>query len=138
MEKGLPVHRVFFLLPYNMMFLWTTIHVSNMEKSLEFYTKVLNLKIDRKYSPAPHMELAFLGDGETKVELIRDNTEGAVNLEAPVSMGFRTDSLDKKMEELESMGIPVAEGPFQPTPNIRFFYVKDPDGMKIQFVEQKS
>lgn len=109
-----------------------------MEKSLDFYTKAVKLRIDRKYSPVPHMELAFLGDGETKVELIRDRNAGAVSLECPVSLGFRTESLDKKMEELESMGIPVAEGPFQPNPGIRFFYVRDPDGLKIQFVEVKE
>ncbi|HBE76529.1 MAG TPA: glyoxalase, partial [Firmicutes bacterium] len=27
------------------------------------------------------------------------------------------------------------DGPFQPNPHIKFFFVKDPDGFSVQFVE---
>lgn len=120
-----------------MKFLWTTILVSNMEKSLDFYRNAVKLKLDRRFSPAPHMDIAFLGEGETKVELICDGSLDQINHSAMMAMGFETDSLDLKMDEMKSLGIPIDEGPYRPSPNIRFFYVLDPDGVRIQFVEEK-
>ncbi len=39
------------------------------------------------------------------------------------------------MEMLKAHGIPVLAGPFQPNPSIRFFYVHDPNGLRVQFVQ---
>jgi lactoylglutathione lyase len=32
-------------------------------------------------------------------------------------------------------GLEVVSGPFQPNPFIKFFFIKDPNGVNIQFVE---
>jgi lactoylglutathione lyase len=39
------------------------------------------------------------------------------------------------MAFMKENGIAIHSGPFQPNPGIRFFYVLDPNGLKIQFVE---
>lgn len=39
------------------------------------------------------------------------------------------------MSEIKSKGIEIDKGPFMPNPNIKFFYIKDPDGFNIQLVE---
>ena len=118
-----------------MKFRWTTINVTDMEKSLGFYRDVVGLELDRRFKPAPHMEIAFLGTGETQVELIY-NTEGSdADYGAGISLGFEVDSLDNLLPFLNVKGIPVHEGPFQPNPSIRFLYVMDPDGLRIQFLE---
>jgi len=39
---------------------------------------------------------------------------------------------------LKGKGIPVFAGPFEPSPHIKFFYIKDPNGYKIQLVEFKA
>ena len=36
---------------------------------------------------------------------------------------------------LVERGIAIHSGPFQPNPELRFLYVLDPDGLKVQFVE---
>lgn len=108
-----------------------------MEKSLDFYRNAVNLKVQRRFNPAPHMDIAFLGEGETKIELICDSTLDNVSHSTMMAMGFHTESLDLKMDEIKSLGLPIDEGPYQPAPNIRFFYVLDPDGVRIQFVEEK-
>ena len=53
-----------------MRFLWCTINVRDMEDSLEFYHEKLGLEIDRQFHKESGMEIVFLGNGETKVELI--------------------------------------------------------------------
>lgn len=121
-----------------MKFLWTTINVSDMDSSLEFYRNILGLPLNRRFSPAPGMDIAFLGEGETQVELICNSSADSPIHSLSVAMGFKTDSVELKIEELQSKGISLHEGPYQPSPGIRFFYILDPDGVKIQFVEENS
>lgn len=52
-----------------------------------------------------------------------------------ISIGFEVDSLDRMLEFAKERGIPVHSGPFQPGPKTRFFFVQDPNGLKVQFVE---
>jgi lactoylglutathione lyase len=118
-----------------MTFCWTTINVNDMSKSLEFYQDIVGLPLNRKMKPNPDMELAFLGSGETKVELIWNAKANTVNIGSDISLGFIVDSLDRKIEFLKEKGIAVHAGPFQPNPAMRFLFVLDPNGLKIQFVE---
>jgi lactoylglutathione lyase len=45
------------------------------------------------------------------------------------------ESLDTMLEYVREKGIPIHSGPFQPNPNIQFFFIQDPNGLKIQFVQ---
>ena len=119
-----------------MKFLWTTLQVRSIEESVEFYQKVLGLPVMTRTNP-PGMALAFLGDGDTQVELIQDAKNPQPAPSPDVSMGFLTADLDATLAEVKKLGIPVHAGPFSPNPHIRFFYVLDPNGYKIQFVERK-
>ena len=118
-----------------MKFYWCTITVSNMEESLKFYQEIVGLSIDRRFSTGPGMEIAFLGDGETKVELISNpNHKSSNNIEG-ISMGFEVKSVDEMIKLIKDKGLEVHSGPFQPNPHIKFFFVKDPNGISVQFVE---
>ena len=121
-----------------MNYLWTTLHVNNLEKSLDFYEGFLGLKLNKRYMAGPGMVLAFLGEGNTQIELVcAENTK----CEGPgkgLSMGFQVESLEDTLTLVEKKGIPVSRGILQPNPHIRFFFVKDPDGYEIQFVEMIS
>ena len=44
-------------------------------------------------------------------------------------------SVDEMMNFVKEKGIVVESGPFQPNPHVKFFYIMDPNGLKIQFVE---
>lgn len=120
-----------------MSFCWATIIVKDLEESLSFYQDIVGLTLDRRFQAGPGMEIAFLGDGETKVELIGNEEVREVNIGPHISLGFKVDSLDEKMEFVKERGIPVHSGPFQPNPHTRFFFIQDPNGLKIQFVEIK-
>ena len=43
-----------------------------MEESLYFYQKIVRLEISQEFTIEEEIEIAFLGSGETKVELISD------------------------------------------------------------------
>ncbi|ATW26547.1 VOC family protein [Candidatus Formimonas warabiya] len=118
-----------------MKFCWTTLRVKNLEESLKFYQEIVGLKVERKFSAGPGTEIVFLGDGETKVELIGNGTNQEVNMGEDISLGFEVGSVDEMFNVVKEKGIEIHSGPFQPNPHVKFFFVRDPNGLKIQFVE---
>jgi lactoylglutathione lyase len=119
-----------------MKFCWTTLMVNNMEESLKFYKEIVGLRENRRFQAGPGTDIAFLGEDETQVELIC-NEGKKVNHSQDISLGFNVDSLEKMMEFVKEKGVDIHSGPFQPNPHVKFFYVLDPNGLKIQFVESK-
>jgi len=118
-----------------MSFCWCTVHVRDMEKSLRFYQDIAGLALARRFNEIPGTDLAFLGDGETLLELIVGKGEPYSG--GGISLGFKVESLGRRMAFVRDMGIPVHSGPFAPSERTRFFFVQDPDGVLVQFVEQK-
>ena len=118
-----------------MKFCWTTITVNDFEKSLKFYQEIIGLPLNRRFKPGPDIEIAFLGDSETKIELVSHKTDNRVNIGKDISIGFEVESVNKTIAYLKEKGIEIESGPFQPNPNMKFFYLLDPNGLKVQLVE---
>lgn len=118
-----------------MKFNWCTIYVNDLEESLKFYQEVVGLKMDRRFKAGPDNEIVFLGEGETKLELIGNGEKKNVNLGQDISLGFEVKSVDEMMAFVKERGIAIHSGPVQPNPSVRFFFVLDPNGLKIQFAE---
>ena len=121
-----------------MKFCWSTLTVKNMEESLKFYQEIVGLTIDRRFQAGPGMEIAFLGSGETKVELIHDSNDTEINMGESISLGFQVNSVDEMIVFVKEKGLQIHSGPFQPNPYVKYFFILDPNGLKIQFVESKQ
>lgn len=122
-----------------MKYLWTTIYVKNLDESVAFYSNLIGLKVQKRFPAGPGMEIAFMGNGikdETLVELIADNKNSTIAFGESISIGFATDSVDAMLDTVESKNIPVHSGPFE-TPGFKFFCIKDPNGLNVQFFQQK-
>ena len=116
---------------------WVTVTVKDLDQSIRFYTDVIGLTLESRRPAGPEMELAFLGDGETKLELICNRAVTEFSYGASISLGFEVASLDQTMAALEEKGIALLSGPFQPGPQIRFCFITDPNGLKIQLLEHR-
>lgn len=119
-----------------MSFCWVTIHVRDMKESLRFYEEVVGLKVNQRFNAGPDIEIAFLGQGETQVELIYNKKDIDTNFSESISLGFKVNSVEEKMEFIKEKGLEIHSGPFKPNPSTTFFFVSDPNGLKIQFVEE--
>ncbi len=119
-----------------MKFLWTTILVNNMDESLKFYEEIIGLKLADRFQAGPGMEISFLGEGETKIELICNENFTKLNAGNRVTLGFKVESLDEMINFIKDKGINIITGPIQPNQKIKYFIVQDPNGVKIQFAEQ--
>ena len=49
-----------------MKFCWSTLMVKNLEESLKFYKEIVGLNVSNRFNAGTGVEIAFLGDGETK------------------------------------------------------------------------
>lgn len=121
-----------------MKFCWCTIRVSNMEESLKFYTEIIGLSINRRFEAGPGMEISFLTDGEVEIELIYEPNYKVKNSVEGISLGFKVKSVDEMINYVKEKGLVVEKEIIQPNPHTKFFYVKDPNGVSIQFVENIS
>ncbi len=118
-----------------MKFCWSTLMVKDLEESLRFYKDIVGLNVIRRFNAGPGMEIVFLGEGETKIELICDENLKEVSFGHSISLGFEVNSVDEMMSFVVEKGIDILSGPFQPNEHSKFFYILDPNGLKIQFVE---
>ena len=123
-----------------MKFCWATISVKDLEASIKFYETFVGLRVKRRFKPAPELEIAFLGDAsvegdETLLELTCGHGHVDNKLVEGISIGFQVPSLEVAQAQMRSAGA-VIEGPFQPNPMTKFFYVRDPNGVRVQIVEQ--
>lgn len=113
---------------------WVTIKVKNMEESLKFYQEIIGLKLNMRQSIGGNDELAFLGEGDAQVELVYEEN-AKLDIGKDVSIAFTIDNVDHWIKSLAEKSIEVYEGPVQPNPHVKFFYILDPNGVKIQLVE---
>jgi lactoylglutathione lyase len=112
-----------------------TIMVKDLGESLKFYQEIVGLTVDRRFQAGPDTEIVFLGEGETKVELISSIANTTVNIGKDLSIGFEVDSLDTMLQFVKSKGKQINGGIIQPNPHVKFFYILDPNGVKIQFLQ---
>jgi len=119
-----------------MKYCWSTITVKDMDESILFYRDLLGLKLNQRYPAGPGTEIAFLGEGETKIELIcsNENKPNDQGLEG-ISLGFEVESLEAELKRINDLGYQRQGEVIKPNPKVQFFFLRDPNGIKIQFVE---
>ncbi len=114
---------------------WCTIIVEDMDTSVKFYEEVVGLSVIQRFKSTEKMEIVFLGEGDAKIELISSETGKPSNVGNDISLGFVVDSLDDKLADVKEKGIEIHSGPIQPNERIKFFFIKDPNGVKVQFAQ---
>lgn len=120
-----------------MQLIFATLHVGDLEASIQFYVQVMGMKPVRRFFGGPTLEIAFLADGPAQLELICDSADKKPSYGEFPSLAFATDNLDRSLAEMRAHGIKIAGGPIQPNPDTRFFFIQDPDGQRLQIIEQK-
>ncbi|MEE9252441.1 MAG: lactoylglutathione lyase [Thermodesulfobacteriota bacterium] len=126
-----------------MKFLHTMIRVRDLEKSKEFYTNVMGLKLHRQTDyEGGRFTLAFLGlggDTEPFLELTYNwDTSDYNNGDAYGHMAFGVADIYATCDKIAQAGGKITRppGPMKHGKTVIAF-VEDPDGYKIEFIERK-
>ena len=118
-----------------MTFVWTTLRVSDLDRSLAFYHELLGLPIQERFGPPGH-EIAMLGpENGTHLELLT-SPDPLPEVPAPgLSLGFRPENIAALLASLQKAGVPIPP-PMSPNPSLKFYFLHDPDGYTVQLVEE--
>lgn len=111
------------------------IMVSDMDRALDFYTRVLGLTL-RSRRPFKTLELAFLTIGEAEIELIAG--EDHLTGDAQVNhLAFSVPDLDAAIAEVRAADALVAfTDVVDLWPGARCVFFRGPDGERLEFVER--
>lgn len=126
-----------------MRMLHTMLRVGNLERSIQFYQNVLNMKLLRQHDfPEGKFSLAFVGYGDEKDHTVLELTYnyGTETYEKGNAYGHVAIEVDDAYQACELVkqagGKVVREaGPMMHGTTVIAF-VEDPDGYKIEFIQK--
>ena len=117
---------MFFRLEHN------CIYVSDMERTLAFYEKAVDLKLLRRKS-SETLEIAFIGNevSSQQVEIIREigRTKPYDHGDNSVHFALRTDDIEAAKAKHIEVGCFSYD-----VPEFGVYYIKDPDGYLIEIM----
>ena len=128
-----------------MRILHTMLRVGNLEKSVRFYTEVLGMKLlSRKDYPDGKFTLAFLGyeanPAQAEIELTHNWDTASYELgNAYGHVALGVDDIYATCDKIRQAGgnITREPGPMKHGTTVIAF-VQDPDGYKIELIEEKT
>lgn len=128
------------------MFVHTSIRTSNMERSIDFYSKFFGLKLlSRHEIKQTNAEIAFLKDAEGKgctLELTFFHNQNIFAQPAYEErlfdhLGFEVADINKTLETMRKENVVITDEPFKFNEKTTIAFIEDPDGTLIELIERK-
>ncbi len=130
-----------------MIFVHTSIRTSNMNKSIDFYTKLMGLKLlGRREIPQNNAEIAFLQDPKAKgstleltfyrkqKEFIQADYENRLF----DHLAFEVENMQKTIAIIRQNKVTITDEPYTLGPGgSTIAFIEDPDGTLIELIERK-
>ena len=128
-----------------MNFLHTMIRVGDLQRSIDFYTEILGMKLLRKKDyPGGRFTNAFVGYGDeaenTVVELTHNWDTESYDLGSGFGhLAFGVEDIYATCDAMREKGLTICRepGPMKHGTTVIAF-VEDPDGYKIELIEKKT
>ena len=129
------------------MFVHTSIRTSNMDKSIDFYTRLLGLKlVNRREIPQNNAEIAFLRDPEAKGSTLEltfyRNQKKFIQADYEDRvfdhLAFEVKDMEKTIAAMRKEKVTITDEPFRlGSSGSLIAFVEDPDGTLIELIERK-
>ena len=129
------------------MFVHTSIRTSNMDRSIDFYTRLLGLKlVSRREIPQNNAEIAFLMDAQAKgatleLTFYRNQKKfSQPDYEDRVfdHLAFEVADINQTIEAMRNEKVTITDEPFKLSPTgSTIAFVEDPDETLIELIERK-
>ncbi|MBK7495297.1 MAG: VOC family protein [Candidatus Omnitrophica bacterium] len=119
--------------------------VNDLDRSIDFYSNVLGLKLMfRQFDPNHHEAFAFFELEGGNLELLQclDEFNQPVPpvlpaIEPPFTphLALKAEDLGRIIELLKEKSIPIVKGPLEIPGQVRWLYLADPDHNILEFVQ---
>ena len=119
--------------------------VSDLEAAIEFYSRILGLKLLSKTMDTVHHEaFAFLELEGGNLELLQrlDESNQPVPFQKPPlqppfcpHLAIQSENLEGLLTDLQKKGVTVVKGPLEIPDQVKWLYISDPDHNVIEFVQ---
>jgi lactoylglutathione lyase len=129
------------------MFVHASIRTSNMERSIDFYTRLLGLAVlSRREIPQNNAEIAFLRDPQAngatlELTFYRDQKKfSQADYEDRVfdHLAFEVKDMNRTIQAMRNAKVTITDEPFKLSPKGSLIaFVEDPDGTLIELIERK-
>jgi lactoylglutathione lyase len=130
------------------MFIHASIRTSNLQRSIDFYSKFLDMQIVRRLElPQNSAQLVFLQDPKAKgatLELTyyRDQKRFIqADYEERLfdHLAFQVDDMKSTIEAMRKAGITITDEPYRLSPpGSLLAFIEDPDGTLIELIEKNK
>jgi len=112
-----------------------TIQTRDMERSVDFYRRVLGMQVSRRFSPRPGMEIAFMDGSGLQVEFIHDDQTPPFS-GSGISLGFHVHDMEKTVAHLKNNQVEIISGPITMKNGVKLLHARDCNGVELGFVQQ--
>ncbi len=112
--------------------------VKNMDRSLEFYSEILGLKILHDGRREAGDKKSFLGTTEKSLVALTENTSkktGSLPDQSVSHIAFKVNELEKARTSLESKGIEFIETKRNSKGKPVAYHFYDPDGLELEIYD---
>jgi len=121
--------------------LHTRYRVNDLEKTVDFYKKVLGLEEIRRHKSPRGSELAFLKapDSEELIELCYFPASGSVQVQPDLThLAFEVASLEEFGKHLAALGLKYSDGPHLKPDGGGIAFIDAPEGYEIELIQMSK
>ena len=121
--------------------LHTRYRVSDLEKTISFYTKVLGLTEVRRSTSGRGSQLVFLKapESEELIEICKFDESGPVQPGPDLThLAFEVDDLDAFAAHSAALGYPLSDGPHRSPSGSAIAFVDAPEGYEIELIQPEK
>lgn len=113
------------------------IRTNDIQKSIDFYEKILGFSFDSMISAAPGKQIAFLSEKESGsgIELLYNENGRAISC-GSVSLTFVVDQIGEAEKYLLSKKVRIISPPKTIKDGKKIMTAIDPNGMELDFIEE--
>ena len=121
--------------------LHTRYRVDDLERTIEFYTKILGLKEVRRHKSPRGSELVFLQtpNSDEQIEICSFPESGAVEGQEELThLALEVDSLEAFGKHLAAHGMEYSDGPHLKDNGGGFAFIDAPEGYEIELIQASA
>ena len=120
-------------------FLHTRMRVNDLDRTVDFYTKVFGLEVSRRHESPRGSKLVFLSVPNSEEEIEITYFPGSGNVEVQedlMHLAFEVNSMDEFAEHLDQVGYSFSDGPTKSSSGSVFAFGDAPEGYEVEVIEK--